>query len=138
MKLLFGTLLYIVSTFAVQATSHFAINKDHYAAITIMRQEPNFALGFSSMIIQGILMCSLYKRLCRDLPGVLGGWIFALLCGLFLSSYIALAEPGKYAVPSIASWIAVETSAAFVQFSLFGVALGWLFRNNARIPSAAR
>ena len=30
-------LAYVVTTFAVQGTSHFVINKDHYAAISIMR-----------------------------------------------------------------------------------------------------
>jgi len=51
-------------------------------------------------------------------------------------SYEALAEAAKYSVPSVTSWIAVEVAAGFVQFTLFGALLGWVYR--ARVRQAAR
>ena len=65
---------------------------------------------------------------------MLGSW-FAWLVGSILVSYEALAEAAKYGVPSVASWIAVEVAAGFVQFTLYGVLLGWVHR--ARDPQAA-
>jgi len=45
-----------------------------------------------------------------------------------------LAEPAKYPVPSVASWMTVELLAGLVQFSAFGVLLGFVYR---RQPSVA-
>jgi hypothetical protein len=59
---------------------------------------------------------------------------FSWLVGGALVSYIALAEPAKYPVPSVASWMTVELLAGLVQFSAFGVLLGFVYR---RQPSAA-
>jgi hypothetical protein len=50
--------------------------------------------------------------------------------GTFLGSYIVLAEPAKYVVPSIASWMAVEAAASFLQFLLFGVLLGLIYKTS--------
>ena len=59
---------------------------------------------------------------------------FSWALGAFLASYIVLGEAGKYAIPSLASWIAVEGGVAFVQYSLFGILLGLIHR---RRPAAA-
>ncbi|HEV8362635.1 MAG TPA: hypothetical protein VGQ52_03895, partial [Gemmatimonadaceae bacterium] len=50
--------------------------------------------------------------------------------GGFLASYIVLGEAGKYAVPSLSSWIVVELSVAAVQYTLFGLLLGQLHRRS--------
>lgn len=121
-------LAYIVATFAVQATSHFAINADHYESITIMRTEPMFALGLTSMVIQGLLFAALFPVFNREGSSMRNALFFSWAIGLFLASYIALAEAGKYAVPSIGSWVTVETVAAAAQFTLFGVLLGIIHR----------
>jgi hypothetical protein len=50
-----------------------------------------------------------------------------------------LAEVGKYAIPSVTSWIVVEASAAFVQYTLFGIWLGLIHRAGAAraVPATA-
>lgn len=124
-------LAYVVTTFAVQGASHFAINAGHYAAIPIMRAEPVIAMGLVSMLIQGILFALLFPAFRRDSVGVWDGVKFSWALGGFLASYIVLGEAGKYVIPSIASWIAVEVSVAFVQYTLFGVLLGLIHRRRA-------
>lgn len=121
-------LAYVVATFGVQGASHFAINAGHYAAIPIMRAEPVVAMGIVSMLIQGTLFALLFPTFRRGGSAVWEGVKFSWALGGFLASYIILAEAGKYAIPSIASWITVEGSAAFVQFTLFGVLLGLIHR----------
>lgn len=127
---------YMISTFAVQGASHFAVNADHYAAITIMRAEPIVPMGLLSMVIQGLVFAYLFPVFNRGLNSIKDGVLFSWTIGAFLASYIALGEAGKYAIPSISSWIAVELSAAAVQFTVFGVLLGLLHRRSAEARAA--
>ncbi len=121
-------LAYVVSTFAVQGASHFAINTAHYAAIPIMRTDPVIPMGIASMVIQGLIFAMLFPTFARGAATVWKGVTFSWTLGAFLASYIVLGEAGKYAIPSIPSWIAVEGSVAFVQYTLLGVLLGLIHR----------
>ena len=121
-------LAYVVVTFAVQGASHFSINAAHYAAIPIMRTDPVIPMGIASMVIQGLIFAALFPTFARGTATVWEGVRFSWTLGAFLASYIVGAEAGKYAIPSIPSWIAVEGSVAFVQYSLFGVLLGLIHR----------
>jgi hypothetical protein len=119
---------YIVVTFLVQGTSHFALFARHYADIGILRQEPNFVLGFSSMVIQGTILSFVFAGSRFDSGKLIDAIRFAWLFGAFLVSYIALAEAGKYSIPSIPSWLAVEAGVGAVQFTLAGMILGMVHR----------
>ncbi len=121
-------LAYVATTFAVQGASHFAINADHYAAMSIMRAEPLVPMGLVSMVIQGTLFALLYPTFARGSATVGNGILFSWALGGFLASYIVLGEAGKYAIPSIPSWIAVEAGAAAVQYTVFGALLGLIHR----------
>ena len=129
-SMVLGVLAYVVATFATQAVSHFGVNVEHYAQVQYLRPEPIYAFGFLSMIVQGVVMVVLYSRLLPPRPAMMTALRFAWLMGAFLTSYIAFAEAAKYTVPSVASWITVEVSAAAVQFTLFGVLLHFAFRKN--------
>jgi hypothetical protein len=128
-------LAYIAVTFGVQGTSHFAINAQHYAEIPIMRTEPLIAMGITSMVIQGLLFAWLFPIFNRRGSALRNGIVFSWALGGFLASYIVLGEAGKYAIPSIPSWLALEASTAFVQYTLFGAALGWLHRRDLALPA---
>jgi len=119
---------YIVITFLVQGTSHFALFAQHYAGIGILRQRPNFALGFSSMVIQGVILSFVFAGSRSDSGKLTDAIRFAWLFGAFLVSYIALAEAGKYNIPSVASWFAVEAGVGAVQFTLAGLILRLVHR----------
>jgi len=124
-------LAYVVTTFGVQGASHFAINAGHYAAIPIMRAEPVIAMGILSMLVQGLIFAFLFPAFQHGGSVVWDGVKFSWTLGGFLASYIVLGEAGKYAIPSIPSWITVEASVAFVQYTLFGVLLGLIHRRRA-------
>ena len=128
---------YVFTTFAVQGTSHFVINADHYAAIPIMRAEPLIPLGITSMLIQGLIFGWLYPIYADGQSTLRKSIGFSWLIGGFLASYIVLGEVGKYAIPSISSWITVELSAAFAQYTIFGAALGLIHRSGATSPTPA-
>jgi hypothetical protein len=128
---------YALTTFAVQGTSHFAVNADYYASIPIMRAEPLVPLGITSMLIQGFIFAWLYPVYAGGASTLRKSIVFSWLIGGFLASYIVLGEAGKYAIPSLASWIAVESLAAFAQYTIFGVWLGLIHRATVANPVAA-
>ena len=128
---LLTVIAYVVATFGVQGTSHFVINASHYANIPIMRTEPLVPMGLASMVVQGLIFAWLFQTFNRRGHPIRDGVIFSCALGGFLASYIVLGEAGKYAIPSIGSWIAVEGSAAVVQYVVFGIFLGLLHRRSA-------
>jgi hypothetical protein len=121
-------LAFMCVTFAVQGTSHFVLNADHFASISFMRPDPILPMGFAVMIIQALIFSFAMLRLWPDGATIQQSLMVSASMGLFLASYIALAEPAKYAAPSIPAWIAVESTASFVQFAVFGVLLGLIYR----------
>ena len=130
-----AVLAFVLATFAVQATSHFAINTEHYAAIPLMRKNTIMELGFLTMLLQGAVLAYFYPIFYRSGSPILRGLKYGLLMGLFLGSYIALTEPAKFAAPSIGEWIAVEGLASLIQFSMYGVLVGLIHgRASRRAP----
>jgi hypothetical protein len=123
---------YIVSTFATQGTSHFAVNADFYATLPFMRQEPIVAMGLIAMIIQGSLIGALFPYFNRHPNTVRNAVVFSWAFGAFLASYILLGEGGKYAIPSLPAWFAAEGITAFAQFTIFGLLLGLVHRRAPR------
>ena len=122
-------LAFIVVTFITQATSHFAVNADHYAVIQHIRKEPIFQFGILVMLIQGALLSVLYAKAFNTYRTIKTAVGFSWMMGGFLVSYIALAEAAKYTVPSIAAWIGVEVATGFIQFTIFGILLGLVYRD---------
>ena len=122
-----GTLLFIIVSFASQSISHFVINAEHYASIPFMRKEPIFALGFLTMIMQGIVLSYLFGLYSKNEFTIKKGFLFGLIISALFVSYPTLVEPAKYQVTHISSWILVEGSVGLIQFCLFGILLGMSF-----------
>jgi len=117
-------LAFVVISFAVQGTSHFIINANHYAAIDFLRPEPWVPFGIGVMLVQGTLATIALEVWKGQQATVLDGVKLSGLLGIFLGAYIAVAEPSKYSAPSMVEWIAVEAPSSLVQFLVFGVVLG--------------
>ena len=125
-KHLLSILAFVIITFAIQGTSHMVINSDHYQSMGFLRPNPIFALGFMAMLIQGTIMTVWLHLLAPQEATIRLGLIVSLCFGLFLASYITLASPAKYQVPSIPAWIFIEGLASLLQFTLFGIVLGFI------------
>ncbi|MBV1867075.1 MAG: hypothetical protein KUG69_04095 [Marinosulfonomonas sp.] len=127
-KTFLTVLAFIVVSFGVQGLSHFVINADHFAAIGFIRAEPVLPMGIAAMIVQALIFSFVMPRLWPSGATIRQGVIVSACFGLFLASYIVLAEPAKYAAPSIPAWMTIESLASFVQFGVFGVLLGLIYR----------
>ena len=121
-----SVLAFMVVSFAAQGLSHFVINKDHFASIGFMRPDPVLPLGIFGMLIQGVMLSAALRAWKGDAATVVDGLWIGLIFGAFLVSYIAIVEPSKYQVPSIAGWFRVEALVGLVQFAVFGALLGWI------------
>lgn len=119
---------FIVVSFTIQASSHLVINKAHYDAVTYIREEPIFLGGLVAMIVQGVILTFMYTQVRNKFAGIKGGVGFSVVMGGFLASYITLAEPSKYVVPSFWGWFRLELSVSAVQFILFGILLGYIHK----------
>jgi len=127
-KFILSVAAYLVLSMVMVSLWHFAFFKDHYESISIVRSEPLMQLGLVTMILQGCVLAFLYPVYSLHAKGssVGKGLTFGLLMGIFLGTYLSLAEAGKYMVPSVWEWIAVEGSLSMIQFALVGVALGFI------------
>ena len=123
-KNLLSVLAFMVVSFAVQGLNHFVINKAHYANIEFARAEPVMELGLLAMAIQGFILTFAMSKITASGALIKDGLLVSLSFGLFLAAYIVLAEPAKYAAPSISSWIMTEGIVSTIQFAVFGVVLG--------------
>lgn len=127
-KPILTVLAFILVSFGVHGLSHFVINVDHFATITFMRADPVLPMGFAAMIIEALIFSFVMSRLWPDGATIRQGLAVSACFGLFLASYIVLAAPAKYAVPSIPAWMLVEGIASLIQFTVFGVLLGLIYR----------
>lgn len=115
---------FMVVSFAAQGMSHFVINRDHFSAISYLREEPVIPMGLLAMVIQGLAISVALRAWRGGDVTIANGFAVALVFGIFLIAYIALAEPAKYEVPDIAAWMRVETIVGLLQFAIFGLLLG--------------
>ena len=118
-----GVLAYVVGTLVVQGSSHLVFLKAHYDSHSFLRPEPIFALGISSMLIQGAVLTFVHSKVKLTTNKLFNALTLSWLFGSYVVSYKALGEAGEFLVPVISNWIAVETIAGILQYSLIGILL---------------
>lgn len=84
------------------------------------------------MLVQALILGGVMQRLWPDGATILDGIKVSVSFGLFLGSYIVLAEPAKYAAPSIPAWMMIEAIASTIQFGVFGLLLGLIHRKHTQ------
>jgi hypothetical protein len=117
---------YIALTFACAVTWHLLLFKDYYLSVG-MRKEPLMYLGVLSMIIQASVLSLLYPRFYRGGDPVKEGARFGFAMGLFLASFAALADAGKFDLGSPVAWILHEGTVTLVQFTLAGILIALIY-----------
>lgn len=123
---LFG---YLVPTFVTGFVWHLVAFHDVYLRLAIYRPEPVIPLGFSSMLVQGVLFAAAWPRLFDT---ALGAWRRSALMGgvaygLLSWSFTTLAVAAKHPMASITEYVVIESAFTVVQFALAAplMALAW-------------
>ncbi len=124
-----ATLAYAVITLVLGMTWHFILFKDLYDSLAIYnRQDPIIPLGFTSMLLQGLIIAYLYPSFYKGGHPIGQGIKFALLMGLFMFSVSTLANAAKIQVASMSTWLLVQTAFHLIQFTAVGIGIGLIYR----------
>jgi hypothetical protein len=131
-KILWATLGYILVSFALGASWHFAFFPKVYHEFGIYnRADPIIPLGLLSMIVQGVVMAVIYPRWYRGETPLAAGLKFGLLMGVFLFSVSTLANAAKIHVNGVGNFMVLQAVFHTLQFGLSGAVFGWAF---GRLP----
>lgn len=129
MKNIFITALgYCVIVFPLAVTWHLALFQENYHTFGYFSGEPNVFIGLASIIIQGITLALIYPLFHTGKTGFARAFQFAGLIGLFFWTSHVLALVAKQNVPNAGQFIAMETAYLVLQFGLFALLLGAIYR----------
>ena len=123
---------YPVIVFPLALVWHLGLFKDRYTAFGYFEGEPNIAVGLASMVIQGAVLAAIYPMFRFGREGYGRAITFAGLLGLFFWTSHVLALVAKQNVPQAGTFILMETAYLGLQFGLFAVALGYIFRGEGQ------
>lgn len=127
-KFILATIVYAAVTMTHGFTWHFNFFPEVYAQLGIYNREPPIIpLGFSSMLIQGLIMAYLYPRYYRGGQPLAEGIKFGLLMGLFLFSVSTLANAAKIQVSSMSTWLTIQAAFHLIQFVITGAGIGLVY-----------
>ena len=134
-RFVLGAAAYALITFPLAFVWHLVTFQGVYDKLGYFsRKEPIIALGFLSIVIQGLLLSYAYPSFCRGRRLVKEGLKFGLVMGLFYWTCHVIAEAAKHPIASLTTWFAIETVYLTIQFALAGLALGLI--HGRRKPSA--
>jgi len=124
-KFVLTALAYIIPTMILGLLWHLVFFKDLYDSLGIYnRPEPIIPLGFTSMIVQGIILAYLYPFYSRDKISMSTAIKFSLVMGLFLFSVSTLANGAKIQIASMQTWLFIQFAFHFIQFLVAGCLIG--------------
>jgi hypothetical protein len=132
-KVVLATLGYLIVTFALGASWHFAFFPKAYHDFGIYnRADPIIPLGVLSMLVQGIIMALIYPRWYRGEKPLAAGLKFGLLMGVFLFSVSTIANAAKMEVHVLGSFMLIQVLFHALQFGAAGAVFGLIF---GRLPA---
>lgn len=123
-RIALGTAVYTIGTFMLAIAWHIVLFGDHYRSFGYIEDEPNFLLGFTTILIQGLVLSVLFPLIRLGGSGIVRGLKFSLLIGIFFWTSHVLAFIAKQTVPDVTMFIVMETFYLGLQFGLFGILIG--------------
>ena len=126
-KIVLGTVAYTVVTFTIAVVWHVVIFESQYLTFGYFNGQPNFLLGFFTILLQGILLSILYPIVKLSGTDIARGMKFALLIGLFFWTSHVLAFLAKQDVNGSMMFAGMETLYLAVQFGLFGLLISRVY-----------
>ena len=127
-KLILGTTAYTICTFSLAVGWHVLLFKERYESFGYFEKEPDFLLGLLTVVLQGVLLSTLFPMLKTEGTSFRRGIKFALVTGAFFWTSHVLAFVAKQKVPEVSAFIWMETAYLLLQFGLFGLIIGVIHR----------
>ena len=127
-KIALGTAAYTIGTFSLAVSWHVLLFEDRYRSFGYFEGEPSFVVGFVTILLQGVILSALFPLVKVTGTSVLRGFKFALLIGAFFWTSHVLAFVAKQSVQGVALFVTMETLYLALQFGLFGLLIGIIYR----------
>jgi len=121
---------YFVITMAWAYPWHIVWFHDLYQAWgAITREHPIMPLGVAAILVQGGVIGYLYPLWNKGVGNpILQGIKFNLIIGLMTYTAMGFATAAKIQVEPVSEFLIYHTIFQFIQFTMTGAALGWIFR----------
>ena len=121
-----GTLAYTLATFPLAVLWHVVLFESRYQAFGYFDGEPSFALGFLSIVVQGLVMSLLFPLLQFTGNEIVRGLKFAALMGVFLWTSHVIALMAKQTIVNPGGFLVMESAYLALQFLVFGLLIGMI------------
>lgn len=132
-KTVLGTITYTIGTFSLAVGWHVLLFENRYQTFGYFEGEPSFALGFLTIVIQGVILSILFPMVRLTGTSVLRGLKFATIIGMFFWTSHVLAFIAKQPVQDVLQFVAMETVYLAFQLGIFGVLIGIIYRDNTSV-----
>ncbi|MCK5640468.1 MAG: hypothetical protein KAJ19_06710 [Gammaproteobacteria bacterium] len=128
--ILLGTLAYVLVTFPLAIFWHTVLLKSMYLSFDYFGGEPSYAIGFISILLQGVILSFLYPHVkLKGMPAV-RGLKYALLMGGFFWTCHVLAFAAKNSLSNTPLFYLLETFYLCFQFGIYGVLIAVIYGKN--------
>lgn len=133
-KILLFVVAYFIITMAWAYPWHMVYFHDLYVSWgAFQRSEPIMILGIAAIITQGFVIAYLYQFYNKGEGNpILRGVKFNLIIGLMTYTAMGFATAAKFQIEPVSSFLIYHTVFQLIQFTLTGVALGFIFGNDKR------
>ena len=127
---LLGTLAYTLVTFCIAILWHIVLFEQHYQDFGYIEGEPNFLLGFITIVIQGFILSALYPLVQLKSQGIARGLKYSLTLGVFFWTSHVLAFIAKQEISNSSLFLIMESLYLCIQFGVYGVLIGLICKQN--------
>ncbi|MES0879050.1 hypothetical protein [Roseibium sp. SCP14] len=127
-KIFLATAGYAIIVFPLALGWHVGLFKPMYEEFGYFVGEPNVPVGLLTIIIQGFALALIYPHFHTGSSGLTRAFQFSGLAGLFYWTSHVLALVAKQNVPNASNFIFLETGYLAIQFGLFALLLGIIYR----------
>ena len=129
-KIVLGTTAYTIGTFTLAVVWHVLLFGDRYRSFGYFEGEPSFVIGFVTILLQGVILSALFPMVKLSGTSILRGIKFSFLVGAFFWTSHVLAFIAKQPVQNVELFVAMETVYLALQFGLFGLLIGAIYRDD--------
>lgn len=128
-KTVLGTVAYTIGTFSLAVAWHVVLFEPRYQSFGYFDGEPSFVIGFVTILMQGIILSTLFPMVKLSGGSIKRGMKFAFLIGVFFWTSHVLSAVARQTIDGAELFIAMETIYLALQFGLFGLLIGTIYRS---------
>ncbi len=125
--ILLGTIAYVAATFPWAIIWHIVLFKPIYESLNYFGGEPNFLLGFLSILLQGFILSYGFPMTKFSGSPVVCGMKYAAFMGVFFWTCHVIAAAAKNPLSNSALYFFMETFYLCIQFGIYGYFIGKIY-----------